>query len=224
MIGDSLQRKLQPLKEAEDRIFVRWLVTALLLVGAGGGVLMLWLAAQGQWLASWVILLNLLLMVLAAGMAAFWKKRQAFDIKRLADRIEGEFPDLQQLLVTAVEQQPGKNGELSFLQQQVIEQAVDHALEHGDWQNIDRRRLLMAAWVRGFALVNVLVVMLALLFHLAKVQVTPVESGEVAGTGVAVFDVSVVPGDVEVERRARLMVEANFVNNIPAEAELVLSS
>lgn len=224
MIGDRLQRKLQPLKEAEDRIFVRWLVTVLLLVGAGAWVLMIWLAAQQQWFASGVILLILILVTLAAWLAAFWKKRQAFNFKKLAGRIEGEFPDLQQLLVTAVQQEPREDGKLSFLQQQVIEQAVDHALQHGGWEAIYRPSLLVATWVQGFAVVNVLVMTTALLFYLSKEQVTSVVSGEVAEAGVGLFDLSVLPGDAEVERGARLLVEANFVDNIPAEAELVLSA
>jgi len=124
MIRETLQRKLQPLKDAEDLIFRRWVVSGVLLLGAGVLVVMIWLAVEQLWFSGGMIFGLLLAASLLVMVSVTLKKQKALDLKKLAGRIEGEHPELQQALLTAVEQKPGQNGKMGFLQERVIEEAV----------------------------------------------------------------------------------------------------
>jgi hypothetical protein len=222
MMGDALQRKLQPLKDADDLVFRRWMVSGVLLAGAGILVVMIWLAAERQWFSGASIFALVLAACLLVVVSVTLKKQRGLDLKKLARQVEGQYPELQQALVTAVEQRPGPDGRLGFLQERVIEEAVDHAMEN-DWLgSVFRPRLLVAAWVQGFAIANALVMLVGLLIFASRIQ-SPEEAGLDRAPSLAAFALSVTPGDAEVERGQRLIVEARFDGRIPSGVEIVVT-
>ena len=223
MIGDILKRKMQPLKDAEDLIFRRWVVSGVMLLGAGALVVMIWLAVAQQWFSGGMVFGLLLAASLLVMVTVTLKKQKPLNFKKLADRIEEEHPELQQALLTAVEQKPGPDGKLGYLQERVIEEAVDHALEN-DWlRTVYRPQLLVAAWVQGFAIFNMLIMFIGLLVFANKIQ----SSTDGIDDGVAPladFKILVTPGDAEVERGQRLIVEVAFDGRIPSGAEIVVTN
>lgn len=221
MIGDTLQRKLQPLKDAEDLIFRRWVVSTVLLLGAGVLVILIWLAVEQQWFSGAMVFGLLLAASLLILVPVTLKKQKALNFKKLAGRIEDEHPELQQALLTAVEQKPGPDGKLGFLQERVIEEAVDHAIEN-DWlRTVFRPQLLLASWVQGFAVFNAVIMFLGLLVFASRIE-SPVTEDAGGIPGLSAFDINVSPGDAEVERGHRLIVEAKFDGRIPSGAAIVV--
>ena len=222
MIGDTLQRKLQPLKDADDLIFRRWVISGALLLGAGILVMMMWLATEQQWFSGVLVFglisaSSVLVMVIVN-----LRIQKALNLKKLAGQIEGQHPELQQALFTAVEQKPGPNGKMGFLQERVIEEAVDHALEN-DWLgSVYRPQLLIASWVQGFAIFNAVILFIGLIIFASRIQST-VDDGADGIPALAAFEITVTPGDAEVERGHRLIVEAQFGRRVPSGAEIVVT-
>jgi len=99
MIGDTLQRKLQPLKDAEDLIFRRWVVSAVLLMGAGALVVMIWMAMDREWFSGGMIFGLILVSSLLVMVSVTLKNQRPLNFKKLASRVESEYPELQRILV-----------------------------------------------------------------------------------------------------------------------------
>ena len=53
----------------------------------------------------------------------------------MAHRVEEEFPELDSVLLTAIQQQPDETDGLSFFQYDVIQKAINHAL-HEKWTSV----------------------------------------------------------------------------------------
>jgi hypothetical protein len=136
------------------------------------------------------------------------------DYSAIAQRIERHHPDLHALLITAVEQGPMKGG-LNFLQQRVVANAV-----------AEIRKRDCVKTVPAWQLVGPAILQFAMLVWLAisysgLVIVPSHETQAVAGP--ARDEVTVTPGDVELEKGSGLVVLAKFGRNVPSEAVLVLS-
>ncbi len=138
------------------------------------------------------------------------------DYAAIARSVESQHPDLHALLLTAVEQSPEvKGGTLNFLQQRVVAHAVAEVRRRDCVRTVPALQLVSAAAFQfgmlallGFAIMGLL--------------------GEKADVGRAVAgmveeEISVTPGDVELERGSGLVVLAKFGQNVPSEAVLVLS-
>src|ERR1041385_3122899 len=70
--------------------------------------------------------------IVAAGILLLWNRRSEPDWHEISRRIELQYPELNGLLLTAAQQQPGKNGRLDCLQQRIIGEALNHA-QRNDW-------------------------------------------------------------------------------------------
>lgn len=159
---------------------------------------------------------------LAVG-AVCWlmSQRSARDPLWVARRIEERHPDLAALLRTAVEQQPTPDGRVGFLQASVLESAVQHSRTHNWDDTVPRGRLVASAVATAvtFALLAAVVGWLG--FQAAGAVDS--ESHSVNGTGAAggKTEVTVEPGDTQIEKGTPLLVTAHFTATVPAEAQLV---
>lgn len=156
-------------------------------------------------------------------------RRERFDPRQLARDVEAKDPELSALLVTAVEQVPGGDG-LSYLQARVVDGAALEAARHlwsDELTAQDRQRtsvwravalLLLAGSYGGFVWQHL---------HLwAKekrvAEVKPMVPEKKAPPPGSDYKIEVTPGDTEVEKGSRLVVEAKFASDVPPDAVLVM--
>jgi len=155
----------------------------------------------------------------AALSAGLWHalRTRPIDPRTMARLIERRHPELGTLLRTAVEQHAGDGKPLSYLQQEVIRQALTHGNQH-TWRGAVPAMQLSAAGA---------VCLLAALWMLSASVPLLRPSGASLRSPHAEADadrVTVHPGDVEVERGSSLVVTARFDREPPADATLVLSA
>lgn len=154
--------------------------------------------------------------LVAAGIMWQHERLRPVDFHAVAADIERENPRVRHLLTTAAEQEPDPgSGEFGFLQLRVIDQALKHP-DQILWEQNLRRKLASATKAQMFALAA-LVVALGLEGGQTRWQVRP-------GTPWLAGEITVNPGDTQVERGTGLVVTARFGSTPPAEATLVAIS
>lgn len=229
MIHNVLDQKLRPLISAEAALRRRKALAAVLLIGSAiAAVLFVLAKLENFW--SWPAVITVAVgVIFAALIALWWADSKTTSVKKIADKIESENPDLQAALLTAVEQKPGPNGELGYLQEQVVFDAVNHALKN-DWvKQISRSRLVKAGALQLVAAIAFFAVMFGLLsennriLQLAKNVAKPEPKIEQPIPDLlGDYEIKVNPGDAEVERGTKLVVEAKFNGRIPPNAMVVI--
>ncbi len=143
--------------------------------------------------------------------------------------IESRFPELNALLLTATENlstPPGEN--CNVFTQRVLEQAVDQSA-HQDWAAVLTQR--QQQWLQGLnyagTIAFFLMLTVATLWHRDRIAARqPNQELAKKDTPAAVapiLAVTLTPGDVEIERGSRVIVEATFAQDVPPEATLVVS-
>jgi hypothetical protein len=184
------------------------------LIMAGGELALLLLRSFTGWhtqAVSWL--------VLVAGFVAasiLWRREQQRppDFRALAAAIAREYPQVRELLSTAVEQQPvSASGQFNYLQLRVIEEALRHPHAILWRQEIARklssaRKLHLAAFTALF-----LCFLLGNNLHLQRAHLNL--------TSLIGDSIEVTPGDTQVERGSAMVVAARF-SQPPPEASLVL--
>ena len=224
--------KLQQLHSQLDRVagrvsrdrFLRRTAFAFFLAAAAAlGLWTVWTRTQAEWLGrnsatlfALVTLLFLLVVLLF--------RRCKVNRHTAARTLENEFPDLNQRLLAALEQQPSvQTGRLTYLQNQVVGEALQHA-RRNDWLKVmPTSRLASSALLQfgGLALFAATITMFWLrppaiadvhqsMSSLAQAAAAQLESG-----------VTVEPGDVELERGTDLLVLARFDRRLPADVALM---
>jgi hypothetical protein len=134
------------------------------------------------------------------------------DHRELARQIEARHPDLDGRLLTAIQQRPNADGQLDYLQQRVLDEALLHN-QRKDWAAlIPSSRLAMARLSQFLALVLFAIV-------LWELRVT---GGHGVLASVSDSEISVTPGDVTMEKGSSLVVLARFAGPLPANVELVI--
>lgn len=210
MITPLLQTALEPIV-ARHRLLrrVKFLAWSWFAVAVSAGAMTL----AGIRLPGALVFVALWLVVVryALRRADAWSP----DYRAIARSIEAKEPKLHSLLVTAVEQQPDpKTGQLYFLQQRLIAEAI-RASRQQQWVDaIPARR-----WAGAFSLHAIfLAAMIAALYWRSEV-IAPQPTAEQAETAEAV---SVTPGDATLERGSGLVVLAKFHRDVPGDATLVV--
>ncbi len=217
MIEEALHRQLQPIADRRRRLYlarrlsIGWLICGL--IGAG--------LVAAAWLWGWGLSLAAAALCIAAVLATGWivyrSRRLQPDYRALARTIEQQHPDLQALLLAAIEQEPqGPDGQMGYLQQRVITEAVAHAAGH-DWvQSISTGKLMLASLGRTAALLFLLVVLSQML---PLTSLLPREyKGVLASLG---FGVTVTPGDTSVEQGTPVVILARFEGQVPSTVDLL---
>jgi hypothetical protein len=139
------------------------------------------------------------------------------DYRQIARDIEANHPDLHALLLTAVEQRPDpQTGHLNFLQQRVIDQALEETRRRQIIDTVAPDELAKAE-SRTFA-----VLLLFLLSVTLGAFLIPDRQRDAGAFADA--KVSVTPGDITLERGSGLVVLARFDGPLPSEATLVVQS
>lgn len=167
---------------------------------------------------SMFALIALALIAYLKGRRNLWSDR---DIARI---IEQRHPTLDSLLLTAIDHEPQADSPTSFLHERLIDHALARAATQ-NWPvtvaNKPYTRALAAAWIAVIAFL-VTDVALRLSTPDAKSQIAAKKAEEVASKPTD-FKVALTPGDAEVERGSRLIIEARFDGPVPADAILVVS-
>ncbi len=223
-LHEGLARRLEPLSRADRESWQRRALTVMLTLAALMLPLVAWWALRQGFMprSLWigvggtVVLLEILIVAFAA--------RRKSDSRELARRVEREHPELRGALLAALEQQASADGSLGYLQTQVFQTVLAHGAEH-DWFGRRRRAehrqrgimALMSAVLFGLSLVGTSL----MVQKSSKTARTNAGSPETAITAGG-FAVSVAPGDAEVERGSRLVVEARFKDRAPGEATVVV--
>lgn len=179
-----------------------------------------WMSGTAPW---WLLLVPI---PIAAGLALFITRRirQRRSVVRALERA---YPGIDGLLLTAegLLDKP----ELNILEQRVISAATDHAASH-DWTaSLTRsrarlfRRLMffgLLLWVNAFLFMNHR-------WTQAHLQPQPNEMADHTNAAASPLapqlSVTLTPGDTEIERGSRLIVEATFAQDVPATAALVVT-
>jgi hypothetical protein len=216
MIEEALRRQLEPVVDRRRRLSLAWHLSLYWLMGALAGLALLGADRLLGW-RSPLAVAGLGIAIVGATLWALYRSRRLRpDYRAIARNIEQQHPDLKALLLAAVEQKPeGPDGQFGYLQQQVLLQAVSHAVRH-DWvQSVSAARLALANVARLAALVFLVFVLLSLL---------PGRTRRGAPLAVALlhggYSITVTPEDTEVEKGAPVVITARFEGRVPTSVQL----
>lgn len=200
----------------------------VILIYLAMSALLLVLINHPEWLPkTWRVrfLQGLTLPLIIGGLLSWWLYRRRTSPLEIARRLEEKDPNLNGLALTATEllQKP----EPSFLDRRVISQFTDHAATQ-DWtkQLIGWRGAL---WGSRSMIATAILLVTCIIFsnraiwrhdHRAKVAAKPVVETLAVSPE---FSATITPGDTELERGSRLVVEAAFAKDVPADATLIIS-
>ena len=225
MTPPALSQLVQPVIR-RYRAYQMWRGLALCWTLTGIGVLAL-IAAQrnADWQPSWA--LNSLLGFAALSGFLVWSacRRFAPDLQWIARQIEEEHPELNSLLLAAVEQQPDESGQYSYLQQRVIREAIEHAARSRWAERFSNTQTRLAKTVHWLVLAVVVGLMVVYVTPtVARSEKVVQQQEKIPGVVVPEYELSVDPGDTELERGSSLVVMARFGERFPSEVNLVINS
>ena len=188
------------------------------------GLWLFYLQISGKWMdgrSGWLLLLGGIAGVLPIACALLAKYR---DQNWLVNQVEENYPELDQRLVTTLDEIKKNDGKsLGYLQHTVLLETVSHAHNNG-WQNLVSNKTLKSLRTRctaAFALLMAAAICL--------MQFRPPESAFAANSltdpseieaPVANYEVLVEPGDVELEKGENLIVVARFGKTFPKVVQL----
>lgn len=224
MIETLLASCLGPVVAAEKRVRRRTLAISMLLAATLACLVFLLLAVQFSWW-SWPAVLGAFgALALASLVGSVVVERRGPDLRLVARRIEEAHPDLRAALLAAMDQRPGPDGELGYLQRRLLGEISEHALRHRWVRQVSNRRLLATAWGQFGAIAAFFVALWFLLGEAPSARPGSLADAAEAPEAVptpAETGPKVSPGDVELEKGSRLVVEASFDGAAPAAATLV---
>jgi hypothetical protein len=213
MMQESLIPRLQPAARRH-----RWQVLSLQLAAcwalaaiAGFGFILV--QRQTGWTSFWT-LPGLVGLACATCLSLVMRHGSiSTDYRAIAQKIEQRHPELNGLLLTAVQQRPPKEGSPGYLQHRLLEQAIEHSWKN-NWNDIiplSRLRLAQAALIAALGL-----------FVVTISSLRGARRAEIAGA--PIWGVTVTPGDTSLERGESLVVLARFGGSLPAGVNLVYRS
>ncbi|MEN6427099.1 MAG: DUF4175 family protein [Phycisphaerales bacterium] len=219
MIEEALRRQLQPVVDRRKHVYLAWRMAACWLIAGLVGVILTGIGWLWGWKSPWAVIALFVGTVLATVWSIFKSRRLQPDYRALAWTIEQQNPDLQALLLAAVEQKPeGPDGQWGYLQRRVIADAIAHAVGH-DWQeSISAGRLFLANLGRVAALVFLLFVLLQVVPPTSLVLRN--DQGVLAAQN---YNVAVSPGDTEIEQGSPVVILGRFEGRVPASVDLVFA-
>ena len=222
MIQKILTNCLKPIILAESRLRNRRLLTFLFLSGALGGLLLTALAIWLNWW-SWLALSGLMtVLLISAGIGLIRSARRRPNLRILAHQVETKHPELRAALLTAVSQKPDADGKLSYLQSQLLGEITEHAVKNQWVRRVSEKRLRVAGWAQLLALSLFCASTLWLVKNIPKSPDKTPLTETPKKNAPPTIGITVSPGDVEVEKGTRLVVEASFSGLPPATATLVI--
>lgn len=223
MIEKLLASCLKPVLEAEVQLRKRKVITCTLLTGLAGILALLAAAYYADWW-SWMTVFAWFIVLAVGAAIGLSNATRPLDLRGIARQVEEKHPDLQAALLAAMDQKPAVSGELGFLQKRLMSEISEHAVKNHWVRQVSEKRLLAAAWGQ-FAAVIAFCVSVWFLLN-ANPYSRPATSEEVIvqidpETNLPAMEVAVTPGDVEIEKNSRLVIEATFSGRAPASAMVV---
>ena len=226
MTHQVLSSCLRPVLKAETQWRKRRVVFLTLSIAAALMLTLVWLARAFDWWSAPLAVTVLLGAVLVLGCGLIWVAWKKPDLKKLARQVEEKHPDLNSLLVTAVDMNLSPGSRVGYLQSQVLGQVTEHAIRNRWVRQVSNEKLARAGWLQFFSLIAFFGAAWLLLGQFSKTganqiteDVSPLPPRPVA----VPIEISVSPGDTEVEKGSRVIVEATFSGRIPPGAVVVLS-
>ncbi|MBK9138313.1 MAG: hypothetical protein IPM17_06045 [Verrucomicrobia bacterium] len=213
MISPVLKARLRPLAQRQRRLDLWKRLAICWLLCAGVGLAVLTLQELGGWSSSLALPLVFAAGVIAAAVTVVRHRRQRDNWRELARQIEARHPELNGVLLTAVQQTPDPRRGLGFLQERVLFEALQKAGQSRWITIVPRSRILLAQAGQWAALA---------VFGFALWTLRPAPEVKFALVR-ADSGVTVTPGDVSLERGSSLVVMARFGQAPPSGAELVLA-
>ncbi len=223
----ALERRLEPVIDAERQIFRQKVLAAGFGLATLAAVLVFLLGPASGLTRVTLVTLAAAAFLLVWWGALWWTRVRRMDVRDIARRLEAVHPDMQAVLLTALDQH-GENGRLTYLQQRVVSDAVKHAMSH-DW----RRKLhgSRAGFWDTFATILLVAFLVVVGFALPRLAANRAEQQQMLAEvekkkekpQPPAITVEVRPGDVEIERNTRMVVEARFTGGIPAHASVVVT-
>ncbi|MDF1814509.1 MAG: hypothetical protein P1V20_20045, partial [Verrucomicrobiales bacterium] len=226
MTHQVLSNCLRPVIDAETRWRKRRLVTFGLVAGTLVMITLVIIARTTGWWSSPLALLTVIGTVLAVTAGWIWLSKKEIDLKTLSKQVEAEHPDLNALLLTAMDMDLGPEGRLGYLQSQVLSKVTEHAIKNRWVRKVSSAKLIRSGWYMIGAVTAFLLGFWMLVGQIPALSPADIATEEIPGqkiTSIAKIKVGVTPGDIEVEKGSRVVVEATFENRIPPGALLVLS-
>jgi hypothetical protein len=200
------------------RLSICWLVAAVV----GGGLLLV--EVQTGAVVPWAFSILVAIAGVAAFAAVVANHKRPSDRQQAAHAVERAYPDLQQRLLAAVEQQPNlQTGRLNFLQQEVVGEAVAHGFTH-DWsESVPARRLRRVRLLHAMCAGLLLAVAVGLWAFEpnASDRIPAVAAASGPRSTPAEYGLKVEPGDASIERGTSLLVLARFAGALPSEVRLI---
>ena len=213
MNDDFLKRRLRRVGRRYQWVgFWRTLAACWAVAALVGAAIVWWQRATGH---SWPLALPLLAAT-AAGAATALGLRHFLrepDPRWLARRIEKKFPELDGVLLTAVQQTSEGGRPAGYLQYRVIQEATARSQQQ-DW-----RAVVPTARLAGGAFVH-LVALGCFVYALGALKVERVLGEATVWTGAD--GVAVTPGDAQIEKGESLVVLARFGGTLPPNVGLVV--
>jgi len=136
----------------------------------------------------------------------------------IATKIEHRFPGLQQRLLTALSQpRPADGQELGFLQRRVISDAYHHSVTHRWSEAVPKGAAILSRLSGAFSLLVFALVVALLMLS------SPQQKATARGQLFTAPEITIEPGDAEVERASGLVISARFpsANTLPDQLDLV---
>ena len=160
MIEKALRKQLRPIVNRRRRLYLLWRLSAYWFIAGIIGVALVsadWLLGWNSLIANWALCIATLL---ATVLALYKYSQMHLDYRAVARNIEQQHPDMQALLLAAIEQEPqGLGGQLGYLQERVIGDALRHAGKH-DWlRSISSKKLYLTQF-GGIAALSFIIIAL----------------------------------------------------------------
>jgi uncharacterized protein YhhL (DUF1145 family) len=154
------------------------------------------------------------LILVGAGLLLLWSRFGYRDLRALAERIERQFPELDEKLLTAIE--PANPNASEFLRRKLIEETLSHA-KKTEWNQIVPRGRLSFLWCIQWIL---LLTTVSLPWMMpGKFKSDGPSSG---GKRELLVDWQVEPGDAQIEKGADLLVTVRFPDEFAEDVRLVV--
>jgi hypothetical protein len=220
MIEKALRRQLEPIVNRRRHLHLAWRLSVYWLISGLVGVALI----GAHWLWGWRSPLAMGALCTAAALATIWaiyrSRRLQPDYRAVARNIERQNPDLKALLLAAIEQEPeGPDGQLGYLQRQVLKEALVHATDH-DWlRSISTKQLALANLGRIGALLFLFVILSQIVPSTALVAKG--DKGILAQRG---YSITVTPGDATVEAGTPVVILARFDGRVPSAVHLLFGA
>ncbi len=142
--------------------------------------------------------------------------RTPADLGAAVAEIERQHPELEGLLLTASQVQPGNDGRLNFLAERLLQEAAERSLRT-DWSRAVPGSKFALAHLTQLAALTVL----ALALWAVRLPFTP---GAPVIVATRTSGIEVTPGDSSLERGTSFVVLVRFGSDAPEAAELVLGT